>query len=53
MMRKFLFEFGAAFTVVILMVPVCLYAAGIAFYEAAKLFPGQIFKLFETWYEEQ
>jgi hypothetical protein len=52
-MRKFLFEFGAALTVVILIVPVCFYAAGIAFYEAAKLFPEKIFELFETWYEEQ
>ncbi len=52
-MRKFLFELGAAITVVILIVPVCLYAAGIASYEAAKLFPGQIFELFEFWYREQ
>ena len=52
-MRKFLFELGAAITVIILIGPVCFYAAGIAFYEAAKLFPERIFELFEIWYREQ
>jgi hypothetical protein len=51
--RKFLYELGAAVAVLIMIAPVCFYAAGIAFYEAAKLFPGQIFELFETWYREQ
>lgn len=52
-MKKFLYELGAALTVAMLIVPVGIFAASVAFVEALKLFPSQIFKLFENWYKEQ
>lgn len=58
-MRKFLYELGAAATVVFGMIPMCLiagsYSAYLAIVEIVKIFPVQIYTLFEIWYldEEQ
>tara|TARA_R110002126_G_scaffold289290_2_gene443961 strand:+ start:508 stop:684 length:177 start_codon:yes stop_codon:yes gene_type:complete len=53
-MRKFLYELGAAATIVFGMVPICIvaavYAAYFAIVETAKIFPAQISALFEIWY---
>jgi|TARA_R110000787_G_scaffold158768_2_gene272646 hypothetical protein len=53
-MRKFLYELGAAATVIFGMVPICLIAGVYSFYltviETIRIFPAQIYTLFEIWY---
>ena len=53
-MRKFLYELGAAATIVFGMIPICIvagvYAAYFAIVETARIFPTQISTLFEIWY---
>jgi hypothetical protein len=53
-MRKFLYELGAAAAVIFGMVPICLIAGVYSFYltviETIRIFPAQIYTLFEIWY---
>jgi hypothetical protein len=53
-MRKFLYELGAAATIIFGMIPICVvagvYAAYFAIVETARIFPTQISTLFEIWY---
>ena len=56
-MRKFLYELGAAATIVFGMIPICVvagvYAAYYAIIETARIFPTQISMLFEIWYSNK
>jgi hypothetical protein len=56
-MRKFLYELGAAATIVFGMIPICVvagvYAAYFAIIETARIFPTQISTLFEIWYSNK
>jgi len=56
-MRKFLYELGAAATIVFGMIPICIVAGGYAAYfaivETARIFPAQISALFEMWYTDK
>tara|TARA_E500000318_G_C3398534_1_gene148880 strand:+ start:343 stop:519 length:177 start_codon:yes stop_codon:yes gene_type:complete len=56
-MRKFLYELGAAATVVFGMIPMCIvagvYSAYLTIIETAKIFPLQIYTLFEIWYRNK
>tara|TARA_R110002153_G_scaffold174914_1_gene328203 strand:- start:240 stop:416 length:177 start_codon:yes stop_codon:yes gene_type:complete len=56
-MRKFLYELAAAATVVFGMIPMCIVAGGYSAYltivETVKIFPAQIYALFEIWYPDK
>ena len=56
-MRKFLYELGAGATVVFGMIPMCIfagvYSAYLTIVETAKIFPTQIYTLFEIWYSNK
>jgi len=56
-MRKFLYELGAAATIVFGMIPICIIAGALAAYyaivETARIFPTQISTLFEIWYSNK
>jgi hypothetical protein len=56
-MRKFLYELGAAATIVLGMIPICIiagvYSAYLTIIETAKNFPLQISTLFEIWYSNK
>jgi hypothetical protein len=51
-MLKFLFDLAAILTVVLFLIPICIFAACIAFYETGRILPGQVFKLYDIWYKE-
>jgi hypothetical protein len=56
-MRKFLYELGAAATIILGIIPICIvagvYSAYLTIIETAKNFPLQISTLFETWYSNK